>query len=359
MKPPVQLELGLSYGRVGQSDARGRTGDGGVRLWEWSTRSALRPKRTLTAQRERDWRVAYRPSFPARTPLDELRSVPMTATLLLIGLLSLLVGVPLLRAGLPDMRRRGRILRTPMSSIARAQGDAPVEISGRILPSKQGLSVVPFTGRKAVMARVIVQRSVQGLRGQVDHWVTILDETYGRPFLVDDGSGQMARVAPPNAKDDGRCAADFVLVRLQGRATSSEDLPGLARREDDRRDRHDRADEGRGTGARTGRSRVRRRPFTPRVGSAAARRLPCENRRPARALRGSGPGEQFVLANMSGDRLRRKLLSRFMAGAVLGWIGFFATTAGLMGAISGPSRSDRGVDVHHLASSHGDGPDIH
>jgi hypothetical protein len=117
--------------------------------------------------------------------------------LLILGGIFFLFGAIALFKGIPNLQRRKRIIQTPTSPIAQAPGSGPVEIKGRIVPSEQGVVAAPFSGRQAVWARIIVQE--QRSAGRSRYWATVVNETDGRPFMVDDGSGQLARVMPPQA----------------------------------------------------------------------------------------------------------------------------------------------------------------
>ena len=55
----------------------------------------------------------------------------------------------------------------------------------------------PFSGRHAVWCRITVQELRSS--GRNSYWHTLLAEVDARPFMVDDGSGQMARVMPIGA----------------------------------------------------------------------------------------------------------------------------------------------------------------
>ncbi len=116
---------------------------------------------------------------------------------LIVGGVLLLIGVIVTLSNLKNWKRRQRILNTPTSPIAQAPGNALVEVKGRIGPGEQGLVMAPFSGRQCVWVRVLVQelRST----GRSSYWATVCNETDGRPFYVDDGSGQMARIHPQNA----------------------------------------------------------------------------------------------------------------------------------------------------------------
>jgi hypothetical protein len=118
-------------------------------------------------------------------------------TLLILGGTLFIVGLILTIGNLKNYRRRQRILATPTTPIAQAPGNTVVEIKGRIEPSEQGVLQTPFSGRHAVWCRVTVQELRSAGRGS--YWQTIVDEIDARPFLVDDGSGQQARVEPKGA----------------------------------------------------------------------------------------------------------------------------------------------------------------
>ncbi|MBX3212240.1 MAG: hypothetical protein KF850_09420 [Labilithrix sp.] len=107
------------------------------------------------------------------------------------------VGLIIALTNLKNVKRRKRILATPTSPIVQAPGNGVVEIKGRIVPGEQGLLQTPFSGRLAVWCRVTVQELRSSGRNR--SWHTILTEVDARPFLVDDGSGQTARVAPHGA----------------------------------------------------------------------------------------------------------------------------------------------------------------
>lgn len=121
----------------------------------------------------------------------------ISVALLGLGGVLFLVGIIMTLTGIKNWSRRKRILSTPTSPIAQAPGNGPVEIKGRIVPSEQGVLQAPFSGRHAVWVRVTIQelRST----GRSSYWATILNEIDCRPFLVDDGSGQQARILPNGA----------------------------------------------------------------------------------------------------------------------------------------------------------------
>ncbi len=121
----------------------------------------------------------------------------MGIVLLVLGGILALIGLILLITSRGNLRRRRRILDTPTSAIAQAPGNGDVEIKGRVVTSEQGLVLSPFSNRQCVWVRVLVQEWRQ--RGRSGYWATIVNEMDFRPFLVEDGSGQHARVLPQGA----------------------------------------------------------------------------------------------------------------------------------------------------------------
>lgn len=119
------------------------------------------------------------------------------ALLLMFGGLLFLVGVIVTVSNLKNYKRRQRIIATPTTPIAQAPGNTVVEIKGQVQPSEQGVVQTPFSGRHAVWCRVTVQELRRS--GRSSYWHTILNEIDARPFLVEDGSGQQARVEPIGA----------------------------------------------------------------------------------------------------------------------------------------------------------------
>ena len=107
------------------------------------------------------------------------------------------IGVIVTLTNLKNWKRRQRIIATPTSPIAHAPGNALVEIKGRVLPSEQGVVQTPFSGRQAVWTRITVQELRSS--GRNSYWHTVLTEADGRVFMVDDGSGQLARIMPAGA----------------------------------------------------------------------------------------------------------------------------------------------------------------
>jgi hypothetical protein len=117
--------------------------------------------------------------------------------LLVIGGILFLIGVIVTLVNIKNFQRRQRIVQTPTSPIAQAPGNGLVEIKGRIAPCEQGMLQTPFSGRYAVWCRITVQELRSS--GRNTYWHTILTEVDQRHFLVDDGSGQLARIIPQGA----------------------------------------------------------------------------------------------------------------------------------------------------------------
>lgn len=121
----------------------------------------------------------------------------MEGPLLVIAGILFVIGLIVTLTNIKNVKRRQRIVATPTSPIAQAPGGNLVEIKGRIQPSEQGLVQAPFSGRHAAWCRITVQELRSS--GRNTYWHTLLSEVDARPFMVDDGSGQLARVMPLGA----------------------------------------------------------------------------------------------------------------------------------------------------------------
>jgi hypothetical protein len=117
--------------------------------------------------------------------------------LLILGGVLFLIGVIVTLTNLKNWKRRQRIIATPTSPIAHAPGTGLVEVKGRVLPSEQGIIQTPFSGRHAVWTRITIQELRSS--GRNSYWHTLLTEMDGRVFMIDDGSGQLARIMPAGA----------------------------------------------------------------------------------------------------------------------------------------------------------------
>ncbi len=134
----------------------------------------------------------------------------------------LLVGLALIYEVRPARRRRKRLASVSRPSIRDALPGL-AEIQGQVRPSEQGLLTAPCSGRSAVWARVVAY-SVSD-----ETLVRVLDQTAGRAFFIDDGSGQTARILPDRAHVDlGPTRGLLALKDLESRGTRYDDFsPGL------------------------------------------------------------------------------------------------------------------------------------
>lgn len=114
-----------------------------------------------------------------------------------LPLLFLVIGGFIIAGSAGDWRRRQRIVGTPTTPIAQASGDCVVEVKGRVVPGEQGTFQTPFSGRAAVFCCVRVQEYRR--RGKRGYWHTLVEEIEPREFYIDDGSGQLARIATRTA----------------------------------------------------------------------------------------------------------------------------------------------------------------
>jgi len=122
----------------------------------------------------------------------------MHGFLLFLGAGLVLVGMILVLSNLRNVARRKRILATATSPISQAMG-GPIEIKGNIVPSEKGLVEAPLSGRQAVWTRVTVEQYRSGSDGNPGGSSIVLNEVNGRPFFVDDNSGEVARIIPDGA----------------------------------------------------------------------------------------------------------------------------------------------------------------
>jgi hypothetical protein len=97
----------------------------------------------------------------------------------------------LVLSNLRNVVRRKRILATATSPISQATG-GPIEIKGNIVPSEKGLVEAPLSGRQAVWTRVTVEQYRSGSDSNPGGSSIVLNEVNGRPFFVDNNSGEVA-----------------------------------------------------------------------------------------------------------------------------------------------------------------------
>jgi len=122
----------------------------------------------------------------------------MHGFLLFLGAGLVFVGMTLVLSNLRNVVRRKRILATATSPISQAMGGL-IEIKGNIVPSEKGLVEAPLSGRQAVWTRVTVEQYRSGSDTSQDTSSIVLNEVNGRPFFVDDNSGEVARIIPDDA----------------------------------------------------------------------------------------------------------------------------------------------------------------
>jgi len=107
-----------------------------------------------------------------------------------------ILGFTLTGAGLYGVfrfaRRRTELRRVPRTAIARNSGGPLVHIAGKVVAGEEVLTG-PLSGAEAVWLSVVLTD------GSGRSAKTVVDETHGRPFYVDDDSGELARVVPDGA----------------------------------------------------------------------------------------------------------------------------------------------------------------
>ena len=76
----------------------------------------------------------------------------------------------------------------------------PVEIKANIVPIEKGLvRGTPKAAARGAWMRVTVEQYRSGSDGNPGGSSIILNEVNGRPFFVDDNSGEVARIIPDDA----------------------------------------------------------------------------------------------------------------------------------------------------------------
>ncbi|HVH47609.1 MAG TPA: hypothetical protein VM925_34975, partial [Labilithrix sp.] len=197
---------------------------------------------------------------------------------------------------------------------------------------EQGLLQAPFSGRHAVWCRITVQELRRS--GKSSYWHTILTEVDGRLFLVDDGSGQLARVIPmganvlldkQNVASSGTFndAAPHLEAFLQSRGLKSTSWIGFnksMRYEEELLVPQD---------ALYALGPSRREPGPPV--HDGYRMVPGSQ---LVMFQGMGPDGELLLTNKTEAQLTSKLLTGFVVGLVLGGIGMLLAFGGLIVGIA-------------------------
>ncbi len=254
------------------------------------------------------------------------------APLLILGGILFLVGVVITLANLKNWKRRQRIIATPTSPIAHAPGNGVVEIKGRIHPSEQGFVQTPFSGRHAVWCRVTVQELRRS--GKSSYWHTLLAEVDARSFMVEDGSGQLARVMPhganvllekQNVASSGTFndAAPHLEAFLQMRGLKSTSWLGF-----NKSMRYE--EELLAAGDVLYALGPSRREAGPPVHDGY-RMVPGSQ---LVMFHGMGPEGELILTNKTEQQLTNKLLTGFVVGLVLGGVGLLVGAGGVVAAIA-------------------------
>ncbi len=253
----------------------------------------------------------------------------MEGMLLLFGGILFVVGLIVTLVNLKNFKRRQRIVATPTSPIAQAPGNGLVEIKGRIVPSEQGLLETPFSGRHAVWCRVTVQELRSS--GKNSHWHTLLTEVDARHFMVDDGSGQHARVLPHGSNvmldkhniassgtfNDAQPHLEAFLVARGLKSTSWIGLNKSMRYEE----------EVLAPGDALYALGLSRRDAGPPVHDGY-RMVPG-----SQLVMFHGWGEELLLTNKTEEQLTSKLLTGFVLGLVMGGVGIVLGLAGVVTTI--------------------------
>ncbi len=99
-----------------------------------------------------------------------------------------LIGLVLFGYGFQKLRLKQRIENTPTSKV-RSIAMGPVEVSGSVVASFQGLLEAPFTGSPCVYYRYSVEEYRKS--GKNDSWVTVESGQDARLFLVKDDTGEV------------------------------------------------------------------------------------------------------------------------------------------------------------------------
>jgi hypothetical protein len=118
-----------------------------------------------------------------------------------MGLLTLGIGLYLVRTGQRQRRKKAKIASTETTQI-RDLGPGTVEVKGAARPTDDG-SVLrsPITGADALATYVNVERYSSGGGGETGSsgsWKTIYENTESVPLLVDDGTGEVRVELPEN-----------------------------------------------------------------------------------------------------------------------------------------------------------------
>jgi hypothetical protein len=123
--------------------------------------------------------------------------------MLAIGIVVAVIGLLLVLAGFGDFRRAREVRRTPTTPIADVKSDARAEIVGRVAGAVADPVRIPVTTEEAADQAAVYYDLWIGEevveKGKSDT-VSLASHRAGVSFLVDDGSGTVARVSPERAE---------------------------------------------------------------------------------------------------------------------------------------------------------------
>lgn len=241
------------------------------------------------------------------------------------------IGVIVTLMNLKNWKRRQRIIATPTTPVVHAPGNGVVEIKGRIVPSEHGVVQTPFSGRHAVWTRITVQELRRS--GKNSYWHTIITEIDGRIFMVDDGSGQHARVMPVGANvvlekqniassgtfNDAPPHLEAFLASRGHKSTSWVGFNKSMRYEEEV--------------LAPGDALYALGPSRREAGPPVADAYRMSPGSQLVLFHGMGPEGELLLTNKSEEQLTSKLLGGFVVGLVLTGVGVLAGLAGVVGVL--------------------------
>lgn len=120
----------------------------------------------------------------------------LLASVIFFGACTVVVGIHNVVTNLHNLPRRRRIRATAAKPIANTPGGGIVALAGRVASDEEGVVIAPLSQRKVVWYRATIQNWETG--GKPDS-LAHASEIDGRPFLISDDSGEVARVVPAGA----------------------------------------------------------------------------------------------------------------------------------------------------------------
>lgn len=117
---------------------------------------------------------------------------------LYIGVFILILGVVVVGIDRGERRRIRRLLGATVRPIKSAVGEGTIGVRGRVRPIEGAVLRAPYSETKVVWAKITVAEQVSS--GKTRQWRELFSDVVSQPFLLDDGSGQQARVDPRGAE---------------------------------------------------------------------------------------------------------------------------------------------------------------